>query len=325
MITKTQKELIVQLEQQGLKFKQFALIHEGDYAVSDADWNYKDVPHLHHVHMLVEAILGAVGDNEIATINVQKVLWFTIVLSVFNYQSGKDRQTYFTSFGPYSLIIETSYKEIGEIKTRVTTNYAIGGSRFWMLFFPVLAWLLKRNYADLMSADIPMRERRGQLRKWGYQFKKTDAYYSFRKTMQITEPNVVPPEGVLPAEGKTVIDLNKVLPSDGIYFMGRSDHLGLQLIRKGDSLNVFPRMCPHEGALLDARPCDEQQRLTCPWHGRVFKSLAKFNLKGLTDPIETSEFIFKYSGQILEVQTKPAKDMKMPASKQSGDTLSCSH
>jgi len=46
-------QLITQLKGQGLYFSSFSLVHEGNYAATDAEWNYKDIPHLHCVHELV--------------------------------------------------------------------------------------------------------------------------------------------------------------------------------------------------------------------------------------------------------------------------------
>ena len=122
MIRSTQKELINGLEKHGLKFSQFEFTHEGDYLPTDADWNYKDVPHLNLVHELVDATYGAIGDDSIATINMQKILGIRFPLTVFNYQSGPNQQTYFANFFVFQLVIETTYKQLGPIRTLVTTN-----------------------------------------------------------------------------------------------------------------------------------------------------------------------------------------------------------
>ena len=51
MIRKGQTELIAGLQkEEGYTFRIFELASEGDFLPSDADWNYKDVPHLKNVH-----------------------------------------------------------------------------------------------------------------------------------------------------------------------------------------------------------------------------------------------------------------------------------
>ena len=64
---RSKEQLIVQLTGQGLYFSSFSMEHEGHYAVADAEWNYKDVPHLHSVHELVETVIANVGRREIST------------------------------------------------------------------------------------------------------------------------------------------------------------------------------------------------------------------------------------------------------------------
>lgn len=285
------EKIINDLKHEGLTFRDFSFTQEGNYIPSDADWNYKDVPHLHHIHQLVEAVITNVSDDYIATINVQKVLGIKFPLAVFNFVSGKDRQLYYANFFFYVLLIESSYEQLGPCRTRVTTRYCIGSKRFWMLFFPLIRWVLRRNYDDLMSGDIPMRERRGQLRKWGYKFAGDSNQYSYQKTMLIMERNVIPPVDMQSAADR--VDLAKVLPSDGTFFWGREDHLGLRIVRENDLIRIFPRMCPHEGAGLDGSSC-VGKKLQCPWHGRTFSPLSELKL-GDSNPAESRTERYSFS------------------------------
>ncbi len=275
---RSKDQLIAQLKNEGLTFKDFTLVHEGDYAVSDADWNYKDVPHLHFVHELVEAVIAVVEDDKIATLNMQKVFGLTLPLAVFNYESGPASQTYYTSWFFWALIVETSYEALGPNRTRVRTSYSIGSSRFFSLFFPLIRWTITRNYENLMSQDIPMRLRRGQLRSWGYSFFKDSPKYGFEKTIDLTPANVQAPASGVPFEPREIV-LERELPEGGELMVGRDDHMGLRLVRRKGSIQVFPRMCPHEGASLDELPCLDQ-KVKCRWHGRVFGPLGILELSG---------------------------------------------
>ncbi len=268
--------LIKNLEKEGLKFSCFSLIHEGVYAAADADWNYKDVPHLKYVHNLVNAYMSAVSDDFVATINAQKTFGMKLPLCVFNYQSGPNAQTYYTTWLFFVLIVETRYEELAPCKTRVTTSYHIGSPKLLRWCLPIIRWAIKRNYKDLMSTDIPMRERRGQLRLWGYAFKKEKPNYSFEETMNIAGTNVVAPLTVFTP---VKIVLEQVLPHNGNEFLvGRADAFGFRLIRKDNLVMVFPRMCLHEGASLDNQPCKKDAIIKCPWHARPYKPLVTYLL-----------------------------------------------
>jgi hypothetical protein len=276
MVTRTQSQIVSDLKRHGYVFTQFTLTSEGTYSISDADWNYKDVPHLEHLHKLVDGIIGTVEDKSISSIFLQTILGFKFPVVVYNYQSGSDLQTYFTSLFFFVLVIETFYRKVGPTKTQVNTTYAIGSTKLWRFAFPIVRWLLKRNYHNLMSDDIPMRERRGQLRSWGYSFKGDQGSHSFEKTMHIAESNVIIPAQSLtqskdkPESTLQEINIEEDLHENEFFHFGRSDHLGFQILKKEQKLLFFPRLCPHEGACLDRKQSDEA-KIQCPWHGRIFK------------------------------------------------------
>lgn len=279
-MNRTRAQLVSQLRTQGLCFSEFTLTHEGDYSVADADWNYKDVPHLHWVHELVEATIGYVSDKEIATINMQNILGLTFPMVVFNYQSTPLTQTYFTTFLIFVLIIETGYEKLGPNRTRVNTTYSIGSSKLWRWAHPLIRWTIKRNYKNLMSQDIPMRTRRGQLRSWGYSFynpASTAPLYSFEETIDVSKSNVIPPKDPSLSFAPVQLSLTQDLAQDGERFIGRDDHLGLRLVRTGSKISIYPRLCPHEGCSLDSKRSDND-RVRCHWHGRLFGPLAVIDL-----------------------------------------------
>lgn len=269
-------ELISKLKGQGLCFSTFSLVHEGNYAAADAEWNYKDIPHLHCVHELVEAIISHVSNQEIATINIQKVLGLKLPMAVFNYSFDQRTQIYYTTFLFFTLIVETTYDSLSTNKTKVVTSYSIGSPKALRFLFPALRWIIRRNYKNLMSTDIPMRERRGQLRSWGYKFTRPTEGYGFEQTLNLSCGNVVMPKD-LPPFPPVQLNIEHKQGLHNEWLIGRDDHLGLRLVRDDQKLFVFTRMCPHEGASLDSHTCIKG-RLTCPWHGRVFTPLAEFNV-----------------------------------------------
>ena len=298
MLRYSQEEIVKGLEKQGLKFSFLEVSSDGDFLPSDAEWNYKDVPHLNIVHDLVDATYASISDDSIATINLQKIFGFRFPLTVFNYESKPGRQTYFTSFLFYQLIIETWYEPLSPSRTRVNTRYAIGSLPFWQILTPILKWTLKRNYRSLMSSDIPMRARRGELRSWGYSFKGDRTPYSFLETLKIQLSNVIQPSKCdLPEEFS--ISLDELLEKKNIT-IGRADHLGLRLDYDAGEIRFFPRMCPHEGANLDKSECSQGQ-IRCPWHGRKFLPLASIKADTIEAEVLTDDYRINLSGRKIRV------------------------
>lgn len=289
-LRKTSRDALVrQLEDNGFRFSELVLASEGDYAADDADWNYKDIPHLHHVHDLAESLPAVIGGDIICSVNLQQIFGFWFPIALVNYEVEKHRQVYFTTMLFFALIIETRSEEIGPLRTRVTTRYAIGSPPWLQFLAPLLKWTIKRNYKVLMSADLPMRERRGELRKLGYGFRRRGDTYSFADTLNIMEQNLVPP----PEATRTVsCDLATVFAAGDTAFIGDRGLLGFRLQRQGDEVVVFPRACPHEGASLDERPC-VNGAVTCEWHGRRIAALGRAPMQG------EAEFRFgTYVGEI---------------------------
>ena len=176
-----------------------------------------------------------------------------------------------------------------------------------------LSGLLRKYLKNVTTSDTPVRERRGELRGWGYSFDGDKQGHSFEKSLNTFKSNVILPaqntNGHFPAKLK----IEEILPNDGEYLFGRDDHLGVQIVRLEDSIHIYPRMCPHDGASLDRkcfiagkdiqikalrgkRPRDipiegkKAFKITCPWHGRMFEPIASFRLNSSETQTNSSEF-----------------------------------
>ena len=304
---KSKDSLKSELEAAGLVFDEFSISVEGPYTTSDADWNYKDVPHLSYMHPGVKPVLGIVDDSTMITINMQKLFGLWLPMAVVNYQPVGQPQTYFTTWFFFVLIVTTGYEQVGPLRCRVTSHYAVGGPRLLSWVLPIIRFVLKRNNAWLMEGDIPMRTRRGDLRARGYSFsRRRDEPYTFAETMDVGRSNVSPPPGSTPPSGAT-IDLASQLSRDGQYLFGDNGYFGLRLLRQGDRLMVFPRMCPHEGSCLDDRPCVDG-RIKCAWHGRVFAPLAEFDLAGGTPETKNAgAYEINLAGTVATISPRAAE------------------
>ncbi len=260
--------MVERLSRLGLTFGTFTLVDEGAYHPDDADWNYKDVPHLAEVHRQIDAVVADVADDSISNIALQKLLGVPLPLTLHIYASSNTSQIYFTSWLAWVLVIETRWVALDANTTRVETIYSVGSHRRLRWMFPLVRWALTRNYRTLMAEDLPMRKRRGELRARGYGFVKPGERHSYVETIDVLRANVVPPADRRPVDAE--LDLSSLSPEGRSVFIGEDDHLGLRLTRKGNRVLVHRRMCPHEGASLDASECSPEGKLRCPWHGRRF-------------------------------------------------------
>jgi nitrite reductase/ring-hydroxylating ferredoxin subunit len=259
------QSLVRQLTTAGYAISSFELVSIGDYAVADADWNYKDVPHLNVVHTQVRCVIGTMDDDHITGVALQKVLGIPVPLVLVNYVDGEDSQTYYTSFGPFVLIINTTYEALPGARTKVTTRYNIGASGPARLAFPILQRIIKSNYHVLMSEDIPMRTRRGSLRSRGFSFRSDGRPRGFAETTDLLFKNVVAPERA----GRSLesISLQRFSNDGDSVLIGNDDDRGLRLVRVGTDILAFLRYCDHEGAELDCARLTSG-RLSCPWHAK---------------------------------------------------------
>jgi nitrite reductase/ring-hydroxylating ferredoxin subunit len=326
---RTQDEIMAMLRAEGVTFRTFDCVNEGDYAPEDAAWNYMDIPHLTYVHKQVDGVLTLAADQLTGSIFFQKIPFFRLPLTVLIYQTKPNAITYYTSFSFFLVVIETTWEAIGKVRTRVTTRYAVGWTS-WLagLAYPLIKRLLVRNYGILMSEDLPMRFQRGALRKRGYDFRMSGPVPSFIESRKIMQQNVVVPEQnvIAPADAPRWDDVAlgfADLTPGSVRLVGAPDHLGLAVTRVGDAVQVFPRLCPHEGAGLDdaARQCAgkvhgpaagqtgslaESCVVQCPWHGRKFRPLLSVPLPAARGRFETAWHRFDVDGEALRIGCKQA-------------------
>ena len=291
------QSIVSALTSTGMKSSSSQMIHEGRYAPTDADWNYKDIPHLNELHNQVDGFPTAIGDEIITTIFLQKFGPFRLPLTVVNY-AIKSGQVYYTSFGPFTLVIDTTWEAIESERTRVTTTYNLCSSKFLRFTHPVVHQILRRNYEVLMAEDIPMREHRGNLRAHGFSFKNDPTGYSFLETLRIAEDNVVPssdPHQVAEFE----VNLEDL--KEGRNIVQNSLVSGVVIVKETENLSVFERICRHEGAPLDKARI-ENGCLRCPWHGREVSPLVRVDLDAQTVSVVSNRATAALNSNCLRIQ-----------------------
>jgi len=283
----------------GYRERVLTLVSEGDWTAKDAEWNYLDVPHLNEVHSQARTETFFYGHQCTSSILNQKVgpLKFLSVLTI--YASGPKELSYSSSIGPILMIVQSQWSDIGINRARVETTYHIFAPKVFSWILKLVEKVLKRNYSILMSEDLPLRERKGNLRNRGFSFKHDNLPHSFLDSRNIASNNVLFPREI--SEQTYEVAISSLIDGNS-HLLGANDITGLRLERLGTQISIGPRMCMHEGACLDGAKL-EAQTLRCPWHGRKIKifttiliepSLPKEVIPGLIISQTNSELIIKY-------------------------------
>jgi hypothetical protein len=268
------------------RFRYFDVVLESGGDPIDVVFNYKDLAHLKVVHNTFDIFYSHISDDIQSCIVMQKLFGMNFPLTHIALQLDENRLFFHDSFLNILLTSEVVAEALPDHRVKVTTTYGIGAPKWLLpLVFPLLKRLLTRNFHVLMEGDAPMRDRRGELRRWGLRLPKTR--YSFQETLDLRARNVLADERVRIPEPAS-IPFSSVPPKAPVLF-GRSDYYGLQVFRRGDAIEVFPRICPHEGACLDRKSVSEDGGIKCGWHGRRFGPVVKIAL-----PAEPAELAGPY-------------------------------
>tara|TARA_Y100001960_G_scaffold272321_2_gene299705 strand:- start:660 stop:1580 length:921 start_codon:yes stop_codon:yes gene_type:complete len=282
MFKKSLESIIQELEDLGMTTRKFTITNEGSYCDADADWNYKDIPHANFMHSDITSRVFFCEDNSVTSLVIQKFLSiFKLPLCLTNYEYQKNELIYFTSFLFFILVIRTKIIPVLDSRTKVETTYCIASQRLLnFIFFPLLKWMLLKNNSKLMRDDIPMRERRADLRRRGYKFvsKNGSDRFGYSETLLLTEKGLRIPKHMQGLQEYSVylkdIDKNR----DQCF--GSSDHKGIRIIRTDSEILVFPRICNHQGGDLSEAEL-VAGKIKCPWHGLLCAPICKLtnNLK----------------------------------------------
>ena len=118
-----------------------------------------------------------------------------------------------------------------------------------------------------MEGDIPMRVRRGELRKQGYNFSKkfVDGKISYIETTQLHISSVQIPRN-LKKIYRYKINLNDLKIKKNIL-LGPDNDSGLRIIFNEDKIYFYRRICHHQGACLTKAKI-RKNKIYCPWHGQ---------------------------------------------------------
>jgi nitrite reductase/ring-hydroxylating ferredoxin subunit len=298
---KTYTQLLESLKKHNLYFKEFTLVTGGDYLPDDIDWNFKDVLHGHYIHTQFVPYPMNFTDDTIAQIFIQNILWFKVPVIVYQYDSGPDNLTYVSTLLNFTMIVNTKFVR-RKNKTDAVTKYNIGSSKILVkLFFPLIKYLITKNYNFLMNEDTPMRVRRGELRKMGAEFIKYGDKYTHRETMELNKSKCKFKASLfkskIASKCKTIRKSENGTISE--FISGQSDIWGLRGIIENNKVTIYPRMCDHEGACLDEAKF-QNMNIVCPWHNKKIKPI-------FSQGIKNEEVVFNHMQKIYRLKFKKNK------------------
>ncbi|HTV30909.1 MAG TPA: Rieske 2Fe-2S domain-containing protein [Xanthobacteraceae bacterium] len=226
----------------------------------DGEWGVFDLIHRIHVHHTYPNFIPLISSKDISVLVTP---WgkLPVFFQVVTARTGPS--TYSQSFSVFGVLY------CHQISKMTQQGDDIHVSMDWFLvshwLFKWMHYLFDRRLARLQreqnAEDAPLRDRRLDLRKRGLHFVTDEP--DFINANDLSD-HVILPKNCLPAR----VSVEGV--NEGEYRHLSAGPIELLVRRQGSDVVVWPGLCPHEGAKMDADNLCED-RMTCPWHGRAFR------------------------------------------------------
>lgn len=240
----------------------------GHAAVLDLAWNHMDQNHRPYIHNTYGAAVRVAISDRTAFSMTRFGNWPAII-PVFD---GRHKENGFYQilclFGLF-VVINVIECNTGEQGTRMDISWAIASHRWLRWLHPFLDRRLQRLNVIQNDEDTEIRLRRVELRGMGYRF-ATDSP-DFLNANALGN-NVVYP----PLAQSHVVKLSDLGEGKAVR-MDIGDRAYI-FNRQGEDIEVWPGVCPHEGAVLTPQDLQNNQ-VRCRWHGLAFgaRKLGKAN------------------------------------------------
>lgn len=222
----------------------------------DLAWNHMDQNHRPLIHRTYgEAMRMYIGER--GAFSLTRFGKWPTVIPVFD---GHFRENgFYQVLCIFGLIVIVNVIECNETAAgpRMDIAWAIASTRWLRFLHPILDRRLRRLNVVQNAEDEVMRRRRTALRAAGYSFAtdQPDFVNSNAKTNNVIFPNLTAVQSI-PLEGLQDGQTRRIEVADRAYLVRRA----------GDSVEVWPGVCLHEGAALTAEHIDGAV-IKCPWHG----------------------------------------------------------
>jgi len=225
----------------------------------DLVWNHMDQNHRPFIHRTYgEAMRIHIGKE--AAFSLTKFGKWPVIVPVFDgYYKDNGFYQIVCLFGLVVMVIFIEARPEGQ-QTQMQIDWAIASHRLLRLIHPVLDRKLRRLNHIQNAEDDVVRDRRVELRTAGYRFltDQPDFVNSNAVGNNVVFPAVATPQVV------SVADLG-----EGEIRRVEADRRAYLVRRGGEGVQVWPAICPHEGALIEPGHV-RGNSVKCPWHGLEF-------------------------------------------------------
>lgn len=226
----------------------------------DLVWNHMDQNHRPYIHNTYGEAARVFIDRHASFALTRYGNW-PVAIPVFD---GYFRQNGFYQvmvlFGLIVVVTIIECNEDGKGGTQMDVSWTIASHRWLRFLHPILTRRIERLNDVQNREDEPLRDRRVSLRAAEYKFSTDcpDFYNSNLVANNVQFPKFT---------GTHTLSIS-ALPEGQLRREQTGDRAFI-LRRTGQSVEVWPGVCPHEGAILDVNNVDGRM-LRCPWHGLEF-------------------------------------------------------
>lgn len=235
--------------------------YPGRSELRDLVWNHMDQNHRPFVHRTYGDASRIYIDQR-TSFSLTRFGSWPILIPVFDgYFKDNGFYQIMVLFGVFAVVNVIECASVGN-DSRMDVTWTIASHRWLRILHPLLHRRLRRLNEVQNREDDPVRDRRIALRVAGYRF-KTDTP-NFLNSNTIENNTIFPPVG-----GPQAIAIEDLPDKRAVHKAVAGRAFVFQ--RDGDAVDVWPGVCPHEGAELRSEHlCGIAVR--CPWHGLEFRA-----------------------------------------------------
>lgn len=232
--------------------------------IRDLEWNFYDEMHRYYVHSTYDDMYKVMAGRYFS-INI--VRWKNLPIFIQVANAKIEDGLFYQSMTVLGIICLHQVQRLIQKKDEVLIDINWYTASHWLfrwLHGPFNKRLLKLQRQQDLEDNQQIRGRRRDLRRRGMTFLTDNA--DFINSNNLTD-HLRLPKMVAPAR----INLSDY--AEGGVHRVTCEPMELMFRRReGNEVEVWPGICPHEGALLGA--CNLQDEIVmCPWHGRRFPAV----------------------------------------------------
>ena len=311
-------------KQKGFIYNSFEFSIIGNYNSSDSLFNHRDIPHFNHLHPNLAYGYGNEGiyyGDVVSFIRYYKLLNFSFpILTLMKNEGEKGVLETFSFFCFHFLKLN---EEIDQPDNKCISKitYYIGSKNKFLLkiLTPFFKNMFKKSFNDYKNDDHPFLNRRGLLRTKDFIFDRDGGNFTFDSTLDIQTQRCFFKNNSNSKYENLNININEIRNNDITKF-GEIGIMGFQIHRKDNILEIFHRVCPHEGGDLDINNevglkytyTDFQKnkcRIRCNVHNRMFKPMTTIDLND-NKKYSSNKYDFILSNEILSISLKNNQNNK---------------